>query len=91
MAISNTTAPITVRTKVQITEVRIAKNADDSKYWQCPVETIKTNDGTSEVISQSATSFTVQHAQMTARIAGLNAQLAAILVALEAEYIAQNP
>jgi hypothetical protein len=91
MAISNTTASLTVRTKVQITEVRIAKNADDSKYWQCPVETLKTNDATGEVIGQSAESFTVQHAAMTARISGLNAQLAAILNALEAEYIAQNP
>ena len=91
MAISNTTASITVRTKVEITEVRIARNADNSIYWQCPVQTTKTDEGTGDVIGQSAESFTVQHAQMTARIAGLNAQLAAILAALEVEYIAQNP
>jgi hypothetical protein len=91
MAISNTTASITVRTKVEITEVRIARNADNSIYWQCPVQKTLTNDGTGEILGQSAPGFTVQHAAMQARIANLNTQLAAILAALEAEYIAQNP
>lgn len=89
--ISNTTESATIRRQRKITEVRIAKNPDNTLYWQAPVETIRTIDGTGEVLGQEAESLTVQHADMTARIAGLNAQLGAILAALEDEWNEQNP
>lgn len=91
MAISNTTESVTVRTKKEITEVRIARNPDNTIYWSCPVVTTISNDGTSEEYGQTAESLVVQHPAMQARITGLNAILQDILDALEAEYISLNP